>query len=113
MQKGVAICFIMKLKMKKPMNLFLSIVLWFTIPRLKPWIIRCNFLLSSSEALTQKFIWGKTQPTISIVGNRTETNNKNRFNGLKKEKASDGNKDESVFNIQQSVAVCFMMKNKK
>jgi len=34
-------------------------------------------------------------------------------NSLKKEKAPDGSKDENVFDIQQGVAVCFMLKYKK
>ena len=34
-------------------------------------------------------------------------------NSLKKEKAPDGSKDENVFDIQQGVAVCFMIKYKK
>jgi predicted helicase len=34
-------------------------------------------------------------------------------NSLKKEKALDGSKDENVFDIQQGVAVCFMIKYKK
>jgi predicted helicase len=34
-------------------------------------------------------------------------------NSLKKEKAPDGGKDENVFDIQQGVAVCFMIKYKK
>jgi len=34
-------------------------------------------------------------------------------NSLKKEKALDGSKDENVFDIQQGVAICFMIKYKK
>ena len=34
-------------------------------------------------------------------------------NSLKKEKAPDGSKDENVFDIQQGVAICFMIKYKK
>lgn len=34
-------------------------------------------------------------------------------NSLKKEKAADGSKDENVFDIQQGVAICFMIKYKK
>src|SRR5690606_13489501 len=34
-------------------------------------------------------------------------------NSLKKEKASDGSKDENVFDIQQGVAVAFFIKHKK
>ncbi|HPD33953.1 MAG TPA: N-6 DNA methylase [Candidatus Kapabacteria bacterium] len=34
-------------------------------------------------------------------------------NSLKKEKSPDGGKDENVFDIQQGVAICFMIKYKK
>jgi predicted helicase len=34
-------------------------------------------------------------------------------NSLKKEKAPNGSKDENVFDIQQGVAICFMIKYKK
>jgi predicted helicase len=34
-------------------------------------------------------------------------------NSLKKEKVPDGSKDENVFDIQQGVAICFMVKYKK
>lgn len=34
-------------------------------------------------------------------------------NSLKKEKTPDGSKDENVFDIQQGVAICFMIKYKK
>ena len=70
-------------------------------------------LIMETDESVSAFVFGII-PTTEVVGYCKDTIT-HRFDGnsLKKEKAPDGSKDENVFDIQQGVAVCFMIKYKK